>query len=314
MHGRDFKPAKEALLDVTTAALRAGIERDYPDVVESYDNVPKDIAYYGDLSNELLESFGKRYDEQLDLGDRSNALNALRSIQGRKRFGLRQYDCLPGKSSLREFAASITAPVLGVLGLTMPLLKMVAKDLAEYISADSDYTKNVRERVRDKICELFDRDGRILLITHGMGGVAAYDVLWQLSHDERFKDRCANAKIDTLLTLGTPLGDSHIRKRLLGAKEELSRRYPTNVISWHNVSAEDDYACHDNTIADDFKKMMDQRVVSAVHDHHIYNHAVRYGRSNPHSSVGYYIHPRVSKIVTDWIRSDRLDETPKYTF
>ena len=29
--------------------------------------------------------------------------------------------------------------------------------------------------------------------------------------------------------------------------------------------------------------------------------AVRYGKSNPHSSVGYYVHPRLAKILSDWI-------------
>ena len=113
--------------------------------------------------------------------------------------------------------------------------------------------------------------------------------------------------------MGAPLGDHNIRKRLRGANQKLAARFPTNVISWHNVAAEDDYACHDNTLADDFKKMMHQRLVSAVHDYHIYNLAVRYGKSNPHSSVGYYIHPRVTKIVVDWIQSDILHEPPKYT-
>jgi len=48
---------------------------------------------------------------------------------------------------------------------------------------------------------------------------------------------------------------------------------------------------------------LDQRLVSAVNDYRIYNLAVRYGRSNPHSSVGYYIHPRVAKIIVDWMRA-----------
>ena len=112
-----------------------------------------------------------------------------------------------------------------------------------------------------------------------------------------------DAKIDTWVTMGSPLGDSSIRKRLNGAKETLAARFPKNVISWHNVSAEDDYTCHDNTLADDFKKMLSHRVVSAVNDYQIYNLAVRYGKSNPHSSLGYFIHPRVSKIITDWLPS-----------
>ena len=55
------------------------------------------------------------------------------------------------------------------------------------------------------------------------------------------------------------------------------------------------------------------RLVSAVKDYRIYNLAVRYGKSNPHSSVGYYIHPRVSKILVDWVVAEQVGESPKYT-
>ena len=49
--------------------------------------------------------------------------------------------------------------------------------------------------------------------------------------------------------------------------------------------------------------MLKEHLVSAVNDHKIYNHAVRYGRSHPHCSIGYFIHPRVSKIIADWLKS-----------
>jgi hypothetical protein len=300
-------------MDICTAALRSGIERDYPDRVYELDNVAKEMAYYGDLTNALLESQGKRYDESLDLGDRSNALNYLRAIPTRNRFGIRQYDRLPGKSALREFAADIAAPFLGMIGLTMPLIASVSKDAAEYLSGNSDFAEKLRERVRNKLCAIIDRGDNILLISHGMGCIVAFDVLWELSHDPRWSERYGESKVGTWLTLGSPLGDNHIRKYLLGSSRKSANQFPTNIISWHNVSAEDDYVCHDNTLADDFKKMMHHRLVSTVKDYHVYNLALRYGKSNPHSSVGYYIHPRVAKIVTDWLSSDRVSEMPIYT-
>lgn len=314
VHGRDFKPAEESLMDISMAALRAGVERDYPDQVDALDAVFKDIAYFGDLTNALLQARGNHYDESLDVGDRSNALNSLKTIAPRKRFSIRQYDRLPGKSALREFCADVAAPLLGAIGLTVPLISCVSKDFAEYLKGKNDYAAAVRERVRSKLCAMFERGDKVLLMTHGTGCVAAYEVLWQLSHDPEYKERYENSKVDAWLTLGAPLGDSHIRRRLLGAKQGSSERFPTNVISWHNVAAEDDYACHDNTLADDFKKMMHHRQVSAVHDYRIYNLAVRYGKSNPHSSVGYYIHPRVTKIIVDWMQASKIEEPPKYNF
>ena len=314
VHGRDFKPARVTLMDICSAALRAGIERDHPDHVNAFDELNMEIAYYGDLNNDFLDGHGLHYDEQLDIGDRRSALNELCDIDGRKRFSLRQYDALPGKSAVPEFVADVAAPILGAVGLTLPLVSSVSKDFAAYLRGESEFASKVRERVRVKLCDLFDRGDRVLLVTHGTGCAVAYEVLWQLSHDEKLKDKYSQAKVDMWITLGSPLGDSGIRKRLMGATKKSISRFPTNVIAWHNVSAEDDYVCHDKTLADDFKKMMQERIVSAVRDYRIYNLAIRYGRSNPHSSVGYFIHPRVSKLIVSWLESTGFDPSPKYIF
>jgi hypothetical protein len=314
VHGRDFKPSAEAYMDLSMAALRSGIERDYPGCVAMFDTMQKRIAWYGDLNAEILHRLGKHYDESLDIGDRRNALNALREIPARKRFGIRQYDQLPGKSAVPEAIVNIIAPLLGAMGLCVPLIRCISKDFARYFDRKADYAMKVRRRLEEQLCALMDRGDRIVLISHGSGSVIAYDVLWQLSHGPDLKEKYGDKKVDLWITLGSPLGDSKIQKRLLGAGEKQATKFPVNVIAWHNVSAEDDYTCHDNTLADDFKMMLKQHVVSAVNDYRIFNLAVRYGKSNPHSSIGYYIHPRVSKILADWLQNDAVISTPKYTF
>ena len=291
-------------MDLSMAALRSGIERDCPNLLDSFDAVTKSAAWYGDLNAEILQAHGKQYDETLDIGDRQNVLATLREVKARKRFGIRQYDQLPGKSALREAVVGVAAPVLGAVGLSGPMIKSVSRDFAQYFDRKSDYAPKIRERLKDRLCELMDRGDRIVLLSHGTGSVVAYDVLWQLSHDPGLKEKYGDRKVELWVTLGAPLGDTNIRKRLLGAKEKAAAKFPLNVIAWHNVAAEDDYTCHDNTMADDFKMMLKQRIVSAVHDHRIFNLAVRYGKSNPHSSIGYYIHPRTSKILADWLRAD----------
>jgi hypothetical protein len=304
VHGRDFKPAADSYMDLSTAAMRSGIERDFPDSLGSFDALNKSIAWYGDLNAEVLHAKGKRYDETLDVADRRNVLASLREITARKRFGIRQYDRLPGKSALPEAIVDIVAPVLGALGFCVPLIRSISKDFAMYFDRKSDYALKVRERLLERLCELMERGDRIVLLSHGTGCVVAYDVLWQISHDPDLKEKYGDKKVELWITLGAPLGDSSIRKRLQGAKEKTAAKFPVNVMFWHNVAAEDDYCCHDNTLADDFKMMMQKRVVSAVYDHKIFNLAVRYGKSNPHSSIGYYIHPRISKILVDWLQTD----------
>ena len=296
------------------AALRTGITRDYPEQLEAFDAINKHLAYYGDLNAEILNARGRTYDVGLDIGDRRNALKVLKAVEQRKHFGTRQYDQLPGKSAIPEFVADVVAPVLGSIGLSVPLLGKVAPDFAAYFDTEQDFAARARERVRTALCDLLDRGERILLIAHGTGSAIAYDVLWELSHDNELQSRYGGNKIELWMTLGSPLGDRAIQRYLHGAKKGSGSKFPANVIAWHNVAAEDDYICHDNTLADDFKLMLKQRVVSAVHDYLVFNLSVRYGCSNPHSSVGYYIHPRVSKIISDWLLSDDSVSSPRYTF
>ncbi len=288
-------------MDEASTALREAVQRDYPDHVESFGDVGIELAYYGDLGNAYLRSKGRHYDEQLDIGDRRNALESLRKIPQRKKFGLQFYDKLRGKSAIPEAIADVASPLFGVLGLTTLLVSLVAKDFALYLRGNTDFTEQVRGRVRDKLTELLRRGDKVLLMSHGTGCAVAYDVLWQLSHDERFRDEFSETKIEVFMTLGSPISDNMVRRRLLGAGRRATERFPTNIITWENISAEDDYMCHDKTVADDLKAMMREHVISSINDYRVYNHTLRYGKSNPHCSLGYFIHPRVAKIVVDWI-------------
>ena len=80
-------------------------------------------------------------------------------------------------------------------------------------------------------------------------------------------------------------------------------KFPHNVIAWRNISAEDDYVCHDKTVVDDYRVMLSERVIADISDHTIYNLAIRYGRSDPHHSAGYLAHPRTVSFLSDWLKS-----------
>lgn len=301
VHGRDFKPPAAELRELSVTAIAAGLERDCPETLEAFEAADKRLAWYGDLNNVLLGNTGRHYDESLDIGDRKRALHELRSLRKRKHFGVRRYDRLPGKSALSELAADLGAPVLGAIGLASTLIGRVAADVQEYWNETSDFGDRVRARVRTAICDALETSHKVMLVSHGTGCIASYDVLWQLSRDPEYVPHYGHLKIDHWLTLGAPLGDSMVRRRLLGAQAGGRARYPGNVLVWHNLSAEDDYTCHDATLSNDYRAMLKLRQVSAIRDYHVYNLAVRYGRSNPHSSIGYLIHPRVSKIMADWL-------------
>ena len=314
VHGRDFKPAPDEFLDLSLNALSSGLERDIPDALGPFYSMQKRLAWYGDITHEFLTGQGLRYDEALDSGDRRNVLTTLRGISKKKNFGVARYDRLPGKNALPEFAADVIAPILSHIGFSERLIKKVGIDLCEYWNEESDFGERIRERVRTTICQALDDEHEILLISHGTGCIVTYDVLWQLCHDPAYSEGYADKKIDAWMTLGAPLGDSMVAKRLLGAKNRGRKRYPHNVVSWHNLAAEDDFMSHDNTLADDFKAMLKLKQVSSIRDYRIYNLAVRYGRSNPHSSLGYLIHPRTVQVVADWLQQSSVDHLPTNIF
>lgn len=293
MHGRGFKPAADTWLNITTAALRCGFERDVPDRAAVLTRAVVDVAWYGDLAAAVLQRHGRAYDEVHDLADREKTLEVLRQIATRKRFGIRRYDRLPGKSALAEFVADVGSPTLGILGLWKPVIRRVSPDFAEYLFGPSEYRHAVMERVREPLENMLARYRRTALVAHGTGAVVAWDVLRAQS------GMPLPRKVDLFVTLGAPLADARLRRRL--ADPAGGARYPETVAAWCNVAAEDDYVCHDKTMADDYREMLDRRLVDSITDFQIYNHAVRFGRSNPHSSMGYLVHPRVTKILGDWL-------------
>ncbi len=311
VHGRGCKPAAQSCLDIWMEALAAGVEADYPEELEALNETGRFAAYYGDLANAFLQELGDTYDEQVDVTDLRNALHELKSIDRNKGFGVNRYDRLPGKSAYREFAVSVFSPLIKSIGLGKKLISGKHKDLGEYWRQGSRFHDQVLARVRDTLRAALTEYDRVVVLSHGTGSIITYDALWQLSHDPEFADNGADLKIDQWITLGAPLGDSLVQKQLMGHNRSGRERYPTNVLSWHNVSAEDDYMSHDNTVSDDFKAMLTQRQISSIRDYRIYNMAVRYGKSNPHNVVGYLVHPRVSKLVAEWLRLTDGRSLPK---
>ncbi len=307
VHGRDFKPAREHLEELVVEALRAGLQRDRADLVAAFDATTVELAYYGDISRQVLEARGRVYDEALDLVDRRNALDALKRLDKPKKFNLGRYDRLPGKTALKEFLADIGSPIARPLGLSAAIIRRLAPELGAYWDPNMPFRNETLARVTAPLRAALERGDDIAIVAHGIGSVAAWDALWTLSRGKAALG--ADAKLSLFVSMGSPLGDPTVKSRLLGARRRGPGRYPCNLLAWHNVAAEDDYFCYDKTLRDDYGTMLRNKLISRIQDVHIYNLAVRYGRSNPHSSVGYLVHPRMTGIMAAWLEnSSRHDE------
>ncbi|MFB7367448.1 hypothetical protein [Streptomyces hydrogenans] len=84
------------------------------------------------------------------------------------------------------------------------------------------------EEIRGELETAIQDDTRVVL-AHSLGSVAAYEVLWKLK----------DVRIDTLVTMGSPLGLKSIRRRLARSADAEPGR-PPSVRRWVNVAAEQD--------------------------------------------------------------------------
>ena len=299
VHGRGFKPPKDDVQRLWIGALTAGLRRDRADAVSVLQNSATELVYFGDEVATVLNRAGRRYDVALDLADLENTLAGLSAVEKTKHFRREHYERLPGKTPLKEFLADIGAPALSLVGLADRAIARHVPELADYWREQAGALAVARERVGAALARAMDRDGDVVLISHCIGSVIAYDALWQLSRGALHGGSYADKKVKLWLTLGSPLGDETVKRHLLGADEDGAGRYPSNVVNWLNVAAEDDYLCHDRSVANDYKAMLSQRLASRIEDAAIYNLALRYGRSNPHNALGYLVHPRVARAIAD---------------
>lgn len=299
VHGHHFKPAADALGQLWHEAMEWALLRDKPEALDEYQQATRSMGYFGDLSNDLLTATGHHYDEALDVADQRNALSSLKQLDKAKRFRRRDYEQLPGRSSLKKKVADITSPLLHSLRMKERVLDKLLPELTAYWQTDSEYQLAVAQRIDLALRAALDSADQVLLLAHGFGSVVAYDALWRLSHSDA---ALAGKKIDYLLTLGSPLGDETVKQKLSGAGQAGANKFPTNIVSWANLAAADDFVSHDRTLADDYHAMLDLHLVSRINDYRIHNLSVRYGRSNPHSALGYLIHPRLAALLAGWLQ------------
>ncbi len=300
IHGRHFKPNETDLKTLWIDALATGVARDHAAVLPLLTAATKSFVYYGDISNAYLRQQGYKYDEQADIKDRKKML--LRLAQYKKnQFTKKNYNALPGKSSWGEALADAFAGALSALRLSDPAINLVAPDMREYWNEDSAFSTDVRYPLIAPLMEAMDRGDDILVISHSLGSMIAYDTFWKFCHTGEYRPTYTDKKISLWITLGSPLSDETVQRNLKGAGASGERRYPNNVVEWVNIAAEDDYISHDQMLADDYAEMKKLGLVKSITDERIYNLAVREGKSNPHNEIGYIIHPSVSAQVAAWL-------------
>jgi pimeloyl-ACP methyl ester carboxylesterase len=181
------------------------------------------------------------------------------------------------------------------------VIRTYFRDLDCYYS-DQPYRgqKTVRDEIRDRLLQhlLQHRNKDILLLAHSMGSLIAYDVL--ITYQD-------TVKIDTLVTVGSPLGQPAIIARMVKDHFDQDRpsRLPTpdNIrTAWYNIADLKDRVALNYTLNDDFSPNQDGITPQDIIVRNTYRVG---GKSNPHTVYGYIRTPECSQRIYTFLKTGR---------
>jgi hypothetical protein len=177
-------------------------------------------------------------------------------------------------------------------------LELHMRDLRRYLRNSNEIAEHTRQMLKIPLRAAAEAGRPILLIGHSMGSVIAWDSLWQLAHSD--DDHVA---VDLFLTMGSPLGQHYIQRRLQGGAESGASRFVSGIRRWVNLTAVGDLTAIDPVLADDFAEMVDLGMVESIDDHVLHNYFRLDGVLNVHAEYGYLANDVTARLVSDWWRS-----------
>ncbi|MDH3531657.1 MAG: hypothetical protein OEO82_01940 [Gammaproteobacteria bacterium] len=177
-------------------------------------------------------------------------------------------------------------------------MQLHLRDLRRYTQNHNEIAEHTRQMLKIALRAAGEAQRPVLLLAHSMGSVIAYEALWQMSHSHQDK-----MGIDLLLTMGSPLGQRYIQRRVQGCDELGAARYPHNIRRWINLSAVGDLTAIDPTLADDFAAMIKLDLIESIVDRELHNYFRSNGELNVHAEYGYLVNAVTAQIVSSWWQS-----------
>ncbi len=174
-------------------------------------------------------------------------------------------------------------------------LELHLRDLRRYTKNVDGIAEATRRLVKLPLQAAYQSGRPILLIGHSMGSVIAYDTLWQMSRESG-----EDMEVDLLLTMGSPLGQRTIQRRLLGSGATGAARYPDNIRRWANIAAVGELTALDRRLANDYGEMVTLGLVESIEDYEVYNYFRYDGELNVHAEYGYLVNEVTGQVIADW--------------
>ncbi len=275
IHGRSNKPKEETLLAWWEKSINEGLRKNCD---LSLSDVRVDMAYYSDIKNG--DPIPDSENPEPYKPAKRNALKEYK-VGYFDRIKERAGDWLDAPMDwLEEKSAILSTFARGILKVTL-------EDLAAYYS-DQEIRTKIQDCLKKKIDEYSGWE--IILISHSMGTIVAYDVLREFGRDPNRLD----FNISHFITMGSPLGLTAVQGQIL-KKENAKLRTPTVVKNaWVNFSDPQDIVAIDSHLQDDYKENSSGIIVQDVM-------VVNDYPDNEHKSYGYLRTPEFSKHLSKLI-------------
>jgi hypothetical protein len=190
---------------------------------------------------------------------------------------------------------------LGFNSLADAVLGKLLKDLHLYYE-DGD----IRAKLRNSLTEvlLANQGKEIMVVSHSMGSIVAYDALTLLGQTH------PGFEVDYFVTIGSPLGLPHVRAKIVEEfthRVEVKNRVRTPTVvkkRWLNYADRRDPVALDVKLSDDYSgnaggvKCEDDLVNN---DYRIKKRGEKEESRNHHKSYGYLRTPEFSKLVKEFL-------------
>ncbi|MDF7823286.1 hypothetical protein P4B35_04625 [Pontiellaceae bacterium B12227] len=299
VHGLGNKPPLDVLQEGWLKAIHEGLER----FGRPRSPVPFEMVYWADISYpKPLDPEEKDPESPLFLkapyrpSTSKPAPKPRRTYLALLRFMEKNLDRLFLRKNLKETFPAASAK----------MMERYFSDLDTYYTDECRSMENedcsakgaIQERLRQMLEKYAEYE--ILLLTHSMGSIIAFDVL---------SDPSNQVEINTFVTIGSPLGLPPIVARNFENQRTwvpaLKRPKVPNCIwpHWYNLSDQRDHVALDQTLRDDYApnargaRALDLRVIN---DYQIGDD------TNPHKSYGYLRATETADII-DTFLSDQFD-------
>ncbi len=284
------KPEPKAHRDALFRCLLAGVKR--------HDKaVALDIAsnlHCFDIVSWTFDFYGQHRDIVPDL----EAIETVIRQEAATSTDIAEAGAFSRRLARRVFTIADVLPFL-IPHVANEKLELHLRDLRRYQRNVNGIADHARQMLKIPLRAAAESGRPVLLMAHSMGSVIAWDALWQMSRRDGDEVR-----VDTLLTMGSPLGQRFVQRRLEGYKARDEDRYPAGIDRWINLSAVGDLTAVDPTLADDFDAMLKLGLVTAIEDHSLLNYFRSDGVLNVHAEYGYLANNITSGIVADWWKAN----------